>query len=53
MSLINCKLKLDLSWSKSCIISEISGTAAVAVNPNADPLVQASEGMVTDSCRDG
>ena len=50
MALINCKLKLDLSWSKSCIISEISGTAA---NPNADPLVQAREGTVTDSCRDG
>ena len=35
--MINCKVKLDLSWSKECIISEISITTSVAVNPNVNP----------------
>ena len=26
--LINCEIKLDLSWAKNCVISEISRTAA-------------------------
>ena len=29
MSLINCEIELDLSWSKNCVISEIPRTAAV------------------------
>ena len=33
--IINCEIELDLSWSRHCIISEISITAAVAVDlPN-------------------
>ena len=31
--MINCKIELTLSWSKNCIISEISRTAAVSANP--------------------
>ena len=33
LSSINCEIELDLFWSKDYIISEISSTAAVAVNP--------------------
>ena len=33
LPLINCELKLDLSWPKECIISEISITPAIASNP--------------------
>ena len=32
--MINCVIELDLSWSKECIISEISITPRVAGNPN-------------------
>ena len=39
--MINCKIELNLSRSKNCIISEISRTAAVADNPNANPPVLA------------
>ena len=39
--MINCEIELNLSWSKNCIISEISRTAAVADNPNANPPVLA------------
>ena len=31
--LINCEIELDLSWSKYCVVSEISRIAAVAGNP--------------------
>ena len=31
--LINCEIELDLSWSRKCVISEISRTAAIAANP--------------------
>ena len=41
MSLIKCELELDLSWSKECIISEISITPAIAGNPRANPTVPA------------
>ena len=30
--LINCEMKLDLLWSKYCILSEISRTPAVPAN---------------------
>ena len=30
----NCKIELDLSWSKNCDISVISGTAVVAGGDN-------------------
>ena len=36
---INCEIKLYLSWSKECIISEISITSGIAGNPRANPLV--------------
>ena len=32
LSLINCKTELDLSWSKNCVISEMSRTPEVAAN---------------------
>ena len=31
--LINCEIELELSWSRNCVISEISRTNAVAANP--------------------
>ena len=34
LPLINCEIELDLPWSRNCVISEISRTAAVAVNPS-------------------
>ena len=37
LSLINCEIELDFSWSGNCIISEISRTAVVATNPDAYP----------------
>ena len=39
--MIYCEIKLDLPWSKECIISEISITGVVAGNPNGSPHVQA------------
>ena len=33
LSLINCEIELDLKWTKNCVISEISKTLAVPVNP--------------------
>ena len=39
MPLTNSKIELELSWSKECIISEISITPAVAGNPDANPPV--------------
>ena len=33
MLLIDCKTELDLSWSKECIIPEISTTPKIASNP--------------------
>ena len=46
LPLINCetvKWKIDLSWSKECIISEISVTPAIAGNPRANIPVKARE----------
>ena len=43
--LINCEIKLDLSWSKECIVSEINKTPEVIDNPDAnspDPLIKAT-----------
>ena len=42
MSLINCEVELDFSWSRNCIISEISKTIPIAANLNANPPVPAS-----------
>ena len=40
LPMVNCEIELDLSWSKECIISEISITPRIPVNPNANPPVQ-------------
>ena len=34
LPMVNCEIELDLSWSKECIISEISITPRIPVNPN-------------------
>ena len=33
---INCEIEIDLSWSKECIIFEISITPRITENPNAN-----------------
>ena len=38
MSLINCETKLDLTWSKYCVISQVPRTFR-SVDPNADTAV--------------
>ena len=40
LSLIDCEIVLHLSWSKECIISDISITLRIPANPSANPLVQ-------------
>ena len=47
LPLINCEIELDLSWSKECIISEISIVSAIAGNPRDNPPVQAREARQT------
>ena len=47
LSWINCEIEIDLSWSKECIISELSITPRVAGNPDARPTVQAREAIQT------
>ena len=49
LPLTNCKTELDLSWSKNCIISEISITPRVAGNPNVNPPVLAVATIRTTS----
>ena len=39
LPLINCEIELDLSWSKECIISEISVIPEVIGSPDANPPV--------------
>ena len=34
LPLINCKIELDLTWSRNCMTSEISRTDALAANPH-------------------
>ena len=48
LPLFNCEIELDLSWSKNCVISEISGTVAVAANTNANPPIQARAATQTN-----
>ena len=40
LPLTNCEIKLNLSFSKNCIISEISTTPRIPVNPDANPPCQ-------------
>ena len=49
LPLVNCEMELDLSWWKYCIIPEISRTAAVAENPNANPPAPAVAATATTS----
>ena len=44
LPLINCEIELDLSWSKECIISEISITSR-----NPDPPVPEVKAIQTTS----
>ena len=37
---INLEIELDLSWSKECIISEITITPRILANPDANPPAQ-------------
>ena len=37
MLLINCKIELDLSWLKDCIVSKILRAPAITSNPAANP----------------
>ena len=39
LPLINYEIELDLRWTKNCIISEISRTATIVGNQNANPSV--------------
>ena len=36
LTLINCEIELDISWSKDCVISKISRTSEVAANPDSN-----------------
>ena len=47
LPLINCETEIDLTWSRNCIMSGISRTAAVAGNPNAFSLVLAMQATLT------
>ena len=47
MWLINGKIELDLSWSKECVISEISKKCVVPGNPDASFSVPAVAAMQT------
>ena len=40
LPLINCEIKLDLSWSEECIISQILIKSRITGNPDANPPVQ-------------
>ena len=39
LPLINCKIEIDLSWSKECIIPEMSIKTEIAGDPRANLLV--------------
>ena len=49
MPLINCKIFLDLSWSRNCVISEMSRKASVAGNLAANPPFLAVAAAITSS----
>ena len=40
MPLINCETEINLSWSKECIVSEISIIPRIPGNPDANPPIQ-------------
>ena len=45
MPLINCEVFLTLTWSENCVLTDITTQAARNANPNADPSVEAREGI--------
>ena len=45
--MINSEIELELSWSKECIVSEISITPRIAGNPNARPPIPEREATQT------
>ena len=48
LPLINCEIKLDLSWSKECVIAEMPITPALSGNPDPNlpvPDVTAIQGV--------
>ena len=47
LPLINCKRELDLTWSRNCIISEISKTPDVPANADANVPIPAREATLT------
>ena len=47
--MINCVIELDLTWTKNCVIYEISKTAAVAAIPNAHPPILVAATTTTTS----
>ena len=47
--MINCVIELDLTWTKNCVIYEISKTAAVAAIPNAHPPIPAAATTTTSA----
>ena len=49
MSLINNEIELDLSWSKECIISEISIVPRIPRNQNVNALVPEVAAIQTNS----
>ena len=36
LTLTNCEIELDISWSKDCVKSKISRTSEVATNPDSN-----------------
>ena len=47
LPLINCEIELDLSWSKECIIFEISIIPGIPGDEDANPSVPAVAGIQT------
>ena len=43
MPLINCEVSLALTWSKNCVLTDVTTQAARNANPNADPPAEARE----------
>ena len=43
MPLINCEVSLALTWSKNCVLTDVTTQAARNANPNTDPPAEARE----------
>ena len=51
LSLINCKIEIDLSWSKECIIYEILIVLTITGNQDSNPSVQKVPAMQATNAR--